>query len=85
MYKPNGVGERGHPSLTPMSDGISPCVTIYSNFCVDCGVRGFFQLDVNEVVPLIVGGVLKACHTGLCQAFMKSTQQESTCKYLLCN
>ena len=62
MYKPNSVGEEGHPCLIPMSDITLPCVFPFIQPLHRVWCTWLLQLVVNEAVHLIVGGVPIACH-----------------------
>ena len=50
-------------------------VAIYSNFCINCNVHGFYNM-LYEVVSLIVGGVPKVYHTKLCQKLFGNQQKQ---------
>ena len=66
MYKTNSVGERWHPCLRPMSDILQHVCHHLCEFLCRLWCTWLLQHVVNEVIPLIVGGVPKACHAWLC-------------------
>jgi hypothetical protein len=64
------MGERGHLCLTPMLDYITMFVTIYLNYLHRLWCIWLLQPVVNEVAPLVFGGIPKAYHVGLCHFFL---------------
>jgi hypothetical protein len=67
MFKLNNVVGRGHPCLTPMSKLLHHVSHQILKLLQRQWCTWLLQPIANEVVPLIFGGVPKACHMRLCQ------------------